>query len=280
MNIIDKSHGVISDIPEFNSNSVYMIGKKFSYDILEILIKQNSKFVLDISDYKFNKIETKKLYIDASQYASAITTTCSYLASIIQDIIKKDVIVIPDPTEREEETPILQDYSKKDKINLVWYGARKNLMHLDLDSIYNNFKNIDKKIDLAIITNKKDDDPDNWINWNFETQGNFVRNCDFVFLPVSEKDKHTHFIKSKGNNRPIDAIRQGKFVITTDQIPSYEELSDFIYAKENVYNGIDYAINNSLEIFEKIKNGQNHIKNYYDPIVIAQKWIDLEKSIL
>lgn len=280
MNIIDKNHGVISDINDFNSNNVYMIGKKFSYDVLEILIKRNLKFILDISDYKFNKVETKNLYIDASKYASAITTTCSYLADVTKNIIKKDIIVIPDPTERQEEEPILQDYSKKNKINLVWYGARKNLIHLDLGNIYNEFKNIDKNIELILITNKKDDDPADWINWNFDTQYNLVRNCDFVFLPVSQKNKHLHFIKSKGNNRPIDALRQGKFVITTDQIPSYKELSSFIYAKENVFDGIDYAINNSFEIFEKIKNGQQYIKNNYDPIVIAQKWIDLEKSIV
>lgn len=279
MNTIDKNHGVISDIHEADSNSVYMIGKKFSYEVLEILIKRKSKFILDISDYKFNKIETKNLYVDACKYASGITTTCSYLANVIEDIVKKDVVVIPDPTERKEEEPILYDYSKNDKINLVWYGARKNLMHLDLDSIYNELQNIDKKINLTIITNKKDEDPDNWINWDFEVQGNAVRNCDFVFLPISQKDKHLHFIKSKGNNRPVDALRQGKFVITTDQIPSYKELSDYIYAEQDVYDGISYAINNSVEIFEKIKNGQQFINDNYDPVVVAKKWIDLEKSI-
>ena len=33
----------------------------------------------------------------------------------------------------------------------------------------------------------------------------------------------------QGNNRPIDALQQGRIVLTNPGIPSYEDLKDFLY---------------------------------------------------
>ena len=48
------------------------------------------------------------------------------------------------------------------------------------------------------------------IAWNFDLQEKLVNKSDFVLLPVTEDRESI----CKGNNRPIDALQQGKMVLT------------------------------------------------------------------
>ncbi len=91
--------------------------------------------------------------------------------------------------------------------------------------------------------------------------------------------KHLEHVRSKGNNRPIDAIRQGKFVITTTTIPSYVELKDYLYAGD-ILRGFKFALQNPKMVYEKILKGQEYIRNFYEPKQIANKWLELERKII
>lgn len=278
---LDNSHGYITHLDEINGNDLYIIGKKFTPKVLDVLIKTSSKFVLDINDYKLHRKEEKQLYFEAAKYASAITTTCDFLCDRIKTDLFTDlpIYVIPDPTERKQVSPVYKEFAVNDTVNLVWYGARKNLFHLDLNEIKNQLTNFNYKINLEIITNKKPDDPDEWLNWSYDAQEELVKKADFIFMPVSNHQKHEIFVKSKGNNRPVDAIRQGKFVLTNNIIPSYLELSKFLYAGD-VFEGLNFAINNPKIVYDKITAGQKYIEKKYLPSVIAQKWLNVEKDLL
>ena len=63
------------------------------------------------------------------------------------------------------------------------------------------------------------------IPWDFDKQGKLVEQSDFVVLPVVD-DRHS---TCKGNNRPIDALQQGRIVLTNPSIPSYEDLEEVLY---------------------------------------------------
>ena len=98
-------------------------------------------------------------------------------------------------------------------------------------------------------------------------------------MPIAYTEKKKAFLKSKGNNRPIDGIQQGKFVITNDTIPSYVDLNNFIWTGD-IAEGLKYAIDNPNEVVQKITLGQQHINKYYTPSHIVKKWLDLESKIL
>ena len=278
---LNDSHGYITSPAEINGSDLYIIGKKFREDILDVLLKTSSKFILDINDYKLHRPQEKELYRKACNYASAFTTTCSFLAEQIKKELETDlpIYVIPDPTERKLTPPKLKKFNKRtDTINLVWYGSRKNLFHLDLNEIKNRLCNMDYRIRLQIITNKEPEDPLEWIDWSYDTQEKLVNEADFVFMPVGEKTKHELFVKSKGNNRPIDAICQGKFALTNNVIPSYLELSKYLHVGD-VFDGLIFAIEHPKTVYDKIIAGQKYIEKNYMPNIVAQKWLQLERDV-
>lgn len=276
---LDNTHGHISDISQFTNNDLYIVGKKFTTKVLETLIDKSIKFVLDINDYKLQRKEEKQLYLEAIKHAVAITTTCNFLAEKIRVELETSlpIYVIPDPTERSCVAPVYKSFEPGDTINLVWYGARKNLMLLDLIDIKSKLQNFNYKINLNIITNKKPEDPVEWVEWSYDAQEELVKKADFVFMPVGDKSKHEIFVKSKGNNRPVDAIQQGKFVLTNRTIPSYLELEKYLYAGD-VFDGLTFAINNPKVVYDKIASGQRYIRKNYLPVTIAQKWLEVEKN--
>lgn len=270
----------ITDYNQIDGSDLYIIGKKFRIEVLEKLIETSSRFVIDINDYKFNKEEEKNILKKAERHAVAFTTTCNYLADQIRTHLNTSlpIYVIQDPTERKQTPPVLKKINVNDTVNLIWYGSRKNLLHLNLKEMYNRFRGFNYNIDLKIITNKKSDDPDSWINWSYDVQEELVKQADFVFMPVSEHPRHEIFVKSKGNNRPIDAIQQGKYVITNNVIPSYQELKNYTW-QGDVFEGLQFALENPKKVYNCITHGQQFIQDNYSPSVIANKWSLMEKSL-
>ena len=75
----------------------------------------------------------------------------------------------------------------------------------------------------------------------------------------------------KGNNRPVDALRQGRFVITNATIPSWMKLNKFIWCGD-INEGIKWAINNPKEVIKKIEEGQKLVGSLYTPEAITKEW--------
>ena len=275
-----NSHGYIKDYKLIkDTNELYIIGKEFDNDIIDHCNKNNIKYVMDISDYKFYKNSLLELYKKATENCKAIVTTCDHLADEIKKIFDKPCIVIEDPTERKQIKPNKKIFTKNDNINLVTYGARKNIRSINFEILKQQLFNVHQNIHLKIITNKSIEDPLEWIDWNFNLQEKLVREADFILLPIAYAEKKKAFLLSKGNNRPIDGIQQGKFVITNNTIPSYVDLNNFLWAG-NIAEGLRYAIDNPNEVVQKITLGQEHINKYYTPKHIVTKWLNLERKIL
>ena len=141
-------------------------------------------------------------------------------------------------------------------MNAVYYGSAGNLNQID-------WSNIDlKNINLQIISNEGP------IKWSFKIQGEIVRQSDIVLLPVNNDHEMTMY---KGHNRPVDALRQGRLVITNAKIPSWLLLQRFIWCGD-INEGIKWAINNPKEVKQKVKEGQSFVKNNFTPEIITKKW--------
>lgn len=279
-NMDNNTNGFITNTDTIlnNDKRLFIFGKKFTDKILDELIVKKTRFICDISDYKFFKEETVNLYKRAAKHCLCFIATCKYLAKEVELLFDKKCYVIQDLTERTQAKPNVKTFTKNDTVHLVCYGARKNLHKIPFDNIKATLELVHPKIKLDVITNKNIDDPEWWINWSFDIQQQLVNSCDAILLPILYNEKISKFVKSKGNNRPIDAIQQGKFVITQNYIPSYADLKDFMWVG-NLTKGFEYFINNPQEVYQKILLGQEHINKYYTPIKVVDKWIELERII-
>ena len=138
-----------------------------------------------------------------------------------------------------------------------WYGKK---------IIIQKFKNLEKKAEIKQF--------DDLIAWNFDLQDKMVNKSDFIILPVTE-DRES---MCKGNNRPIDALQQGRMVLTNPGNPSYEDLRDFLYIGD-LYEMYQDMINQPGQVVNKIIKAQEFIEQNYSPRAIAKKWEQVYENI-
>ena len=292
---------VTDDLTTVNKDDVVVLGKKHKLEDAIYLANKDIKFIIDVADHKFDLF---RHWFQTIPMAHTVTTTCEYLSGVITELTDfKNVYVIPDPTEREQK-PIHIDYGKT--IKLFYYGADSNFAKIDWWTIENSLKKV-TDIDLKYMMNKRIEPPKsskffklqhNWYhyediktvkqrgldrwhsieNWSFDRQQELLDWCDIVILPVVNDIES----KCKGNNRPVDAIQSGKFVITNPGIPSYEKLGSKIKRTMwigNLSEGLNFAINNKHIVRDYIYRGQDLINKEYLPKMVAQKWKNLYENI-
>lgn len=273
---MSNSNTIIS-ITELQNNEIVKIClPQFTPPLLEYLKQNNILYILDVTDYKFHKNSLRELYIEGAKHAIAITTTCSYLAEICQKTFNKPATIIEDPTERQEQRPTIRKINYSDTLKLVWYGIRDNMKGVNFQDIKRDLQNVHPNIEIKIITNKKQSDPLDWVQWSYTIQNQLVTEADIVLIPT--KSNNTT-VKSKGNNRPIDAIRQGKFVVAGMEIPSYHNLDKFMFVGD-LQEGVKYFLNNPKQVKKMISEGQSYIRSNRTPEIIASSWSKLELNLL
>ena len=287
-------------------DDVVVLGKKHNNVNVRHLKQRGHKFIFDVADDKWDLLG--EIWDRTCKDATAITTTCETLANVIWTRTGRKATVIPDPTERKEEAA--KFLPKKDELRIVYFGNESNYRQLawkDIeDKVYRSFPG--KKIQFDWCINKWFRRPtkgekhpryvygmpkekieillrdfqqhyDRIIDWSFEKQGELVRQADLVILPINPRHRMT---RSKGNNRPIDAIRQGRFVICNGGCPSYEKLKNYLYIGD-ITKGIQWAVENPIEVVRRIKKGQAKIKSEldgYTPGVIGERWRKIYHQVL
>lgn len=294
---IDDSR-VTDDISSLKPSDVAVLGKKHSKEDAEYCISNKIKYIVDIADDKF---KTFKHWYFTIPNASAVTTTCRTLKELIQKETGADSYVIPDPTERQRGKP---RFEPKDVMKAFYYGSDSNyakLVWTDIKDVLNKTT----KTDVKIMTNVPAHNPKKWkigkkipgfynlpkkdqnkledqvkedfkklIPWDFDEQGKLVEESDFVLLPVVN-DRHS---SCKGNNRPIDALQQGRIVLTTPGIPSYSDLAKFLYVGD-LHDMYQEMYKHPNQTINKIIKAQEFIDQNYSPSAIAKKWIEVYKTL-
>lgn len=273
--------GMIHNIHDAKQDDIIVIAKIIDIKGIKYLIDNKIKFIFDICDDKWNK--HPELYNYACKNANLITTTCVQLQEHIKGYTGKTAHIIPDPTERDFEEP---KFNPGSHINFAYYGGRKSFSLFDWDKVVSMIKEVTNNFSIHVVTNKPDKAAkrlqhlrDQGIlhmnQWSFELQGQLVRECDFVLLPVPE---NMPLVKVKSPNRVIDGISQGRYVITNDGVESYQLLKDYIHLG-SIDQGLKWALNNREQVIEKIKQGQKYIKLNHSAKEISKRWIETEKLV-
>ena len=181
---------------------------------------------------------------------------------------------------------------KKKKLNICYFGGRKSFWLVDWEEVIAALDLASKQLGVEytlncitqkhLLASKKlthhyyPKGRLKMYEWDYELQKEMVSKSDFVLLPVPNNNPLV--ISFKSPNRVIDSIAQGKYVITTYGVNSYNQYGDFIgmgSLKENV----KYAVNNPKIVISKIKEAQKYIKKHHSPELIAKQWMSLRNKV-
>ena len=294
-----KDSRVTDDITSLHPDyDIAVLGKKHSKEDVEYLISKEINYIVDIADDKFNQFKHWRFTIPN---ANAVTTTCHRLKEVIQEETGTNSDVIPDPTERPRGEP---RFEVKTNMTAFYYGSDGNYSKIMWPEIKEVLNRVWRHTDVKIMTNVPEHPPKKnklskkhggwWllpsrrkqledegmkqfkelIPWNFEKQGELVEQSDFVILPVTD-DRHS---QCKGNNRPIDALQQGRIVLTNPGIPSYEDIRDCLIMG-HFYESYQLMIDNPNMVISKIQNAQKLIDQHYTPKAVAKKWEQIYETV-
>lgn len=178
--------------------------------------------------------------------ASVITCASAVMAQMIRDEFDREAVVIPDPYENAEAIPSVGN-------GVLWFGHQANI-----DSLrpYGD-------LPLTVYTGER---------WTLQGEQKALASAGVVLLTGNNPGASA--------NRPVKALRAGKFVVVPEDCPqSWRELSEFIWIGD-VREGIRWAQANREEACRKVLSGQSFVKTRFSPQLIGSQWADLFASIL
>ena len=286
--------GFIDRVEEATKDDIVILSKAIEIKDFMYLKDMGIKFIFDICDNKWrmgkDRQKNTALMNAGCLHANLITTTCGQLKQKIYEETGKDALIIDDPYERAIEEPTFKPHEKN--LNICYFGGRKSFWLVNWEEVIASLNYVCKQLGVEYILNcitqkhllasKKithhyyPDGPVIMYEWNYELQKDLVKKSDFVLLPVPNENPLVFSYKSP--NRVIDSIAQGKYVISTNGVISYEQFGDFI-GLGSLQKNIKWAIQNPKGVISKIKEGQKYIKKYHSPEVIAKQWMSLRNKV-
>ncbi len=182
--------------------------------------------------------------------AAKVTCSSEWMRERILQETSRDAIVIDDPYENDEQEAGFGG----DEV--LWFGHRANLPSLV------PYATLDK---LLVVSNIPD-----VIQWSRDSERRALERCDVVLLTASNPGAST--------NRVVKALRAGRFVVTPGGVPAWDELAPYIWIGD-VQEGIRWAQANREEACNKIRRGQQFVKEKNSPEQIAAQWMGVFGSI-
>ena len=286
--------GYIDRVEEATKDDIVIMSKAIEVKDFMYLKDIGIKFIFDVCDNKWrlgkDRQKNTAIMNAGCKYANLITTTCGELKQKIYEESGKVALIIDDPFERTIEEPRFKPHEKN--LNICYFGGRKSFWLVNWEEVIASLNYVCKQLGVEYILNcitqkhllasKKithhyyPDGPVIMYEWNYELQKDLVKKSDFVLLPVPNENPLVFSYKSP--NRVIDSIAQGKYVISTNGVISYEQFGDFI-GLGSLQKNIKWAIQNPKGVISKIKEGQKYIKKYHSPEVIAKQWMSLRNKV-
>ena len=289
-----STDGYIDRVEEATKDDIVILSKAIEIKDFMYLKDMGIKFIFDVCDNKWrlgkDRQKNTAIMNAGCLHANLITTTCGQLKQKIYEETGKDALIIDDPYERAIEEPTFKPHEKN--LNICYFGGRKSFWLVNWEEVIAGLNYVCKQLGVEYILNcitqkhllasKKithhyyPDGPVIMYEWNYELQKDLVKKSDFVLLPVP--NENTLVFSYKSPNRVIDSIAQGKYVISTNGVISYEQFGDFI-GLGSLQRNIKWAIQNPKGVISKIKEGQKYIKKYHSPEVIAKQWMSLRNKV-
>ena len=286
--------GYIDRVEEATKDDIVIMSKAIEVKDFMYLKDIGIKFIFDVCDNKWrlgkDRQKNKAIMNDGCKYANLITTTCGELKQKIYEESGKVALIIDDPFERTIEEPRFKPHEKN--LNICYFGGRKSFWLVNWEEVIAGLNYICGRLGVEytlncitqkhLLASKKithhyyPDGPVIMYEWDYELQKQLVSKSDFVLLPVPNDNPLVFSYKSP--NRVIDSIAQGRYVVTTNGVTSYEQFGDFI-GLGSLQKNIKWAMENPKDVISKIKEGQNYIQKYRSPGVIAKQWMALRNKI-
>jgi glycosyltransferase involved in cell wall biosynthesis len=274
------SIGSIDQIKNITEDDIVILCKTQTIEIINQVKKQNPhKIIYDVSDNFFYKGGNDAMKYQLAQ-SDAVTCTCDKLKNIIEKEqgYKKPIMVIEDSAWYDFTKPsFMEDESV---LKICWYGCPRNTRHGDFNKLLFDpiRKNKEKlpRIEYHFMTDEKympdgykGEDVKIYPHWSLEKQEKLVTQMDIVALPVRYKEP---FLQGKGHTKLVDGLACGTMVVASPQY-SYRIFEDFAFLGDNMLENITYCINNKKEVLDRIKMGQEFIRDNFSREKIARKRI-------
>ena len=286
--------GYIDKVEEATKDDIVIMSKAIEVKDFMYLKNKGIKFIFDICDNKWrmgkDRQKNTAIMNAGCLHANLITTTSGELKQKIFNETGKDSLIIDDPFERKIEEPRFKPHEKN--LNICYFGGRKSFWLVNWEEVIAGLNYICGQLGVEytlncitqkhLLASKKithhyyPNGPIIMYEWDYELQRELVSKSDFVLLPVPNDNPLVFSYKSP--NRVIDSIAQGRYVITTNGVTSYEQFGDFI-GLGSLQKNIKWAIENPKDVISKIKEGQNYIQKYHSPQVIAKQWMSLRNKV-
>ena len=215
-----------------------------------------------------------------------MTTTTPVMKKILErelkDLgIKREIVVIEDPVYFNFVEPTFTP--KKGLVRCLWYGYDVNLQRANWDQLVfrpmlNNLHKL-KNVHFTFINGGGHVPPGielsgakyNLVPYSPEVQYQYSKDTDFIVLPINPR---LPFTRGKSHNKLVDGLACGTMVLASPQ-NSYLPFSDYAHVTDDIIGSMLHCLSNPEETVERIRLGQEYIKQNFTPNIIAQKWIDL-----
>ena len=214
-----------------------------------------AKIIFDLGDDHLAHPILGPIYQKMMELAHLIVTPTLEMAERVYRVSGRSAEIIPDPYEEELQAPHACEGER-----LLWFGHQLNLKDLTpWRPLLNG---------LRIVTGPT---PSKHILWSRETQTIELAYATIVVLPVRPG------VEFKSNNRILNSVRGGCFVITAPH-PSHDEFRRFLWVG-HIKTGLDWARAFRGELDGLVAQAQDYVEEHYAPTVIARRWAQVVENI-
>jgi hypothetical protein len=213
--------------------------------------KDGTHVIVDFCDNHFKHPVYAGVYRKMLELADSIVCPTKTMAGIILKQSGKQVEIIGDPYEFEQQTPHANGYK------MLWFGHQQNLPELT------KWMKILAKEELRVVTGKNDKIT-GYSPWSLENLKAELEYANIALFPTSEQNDY------KSPNRLINAVMSGCFAVCSIH-PAYEEFKKMVWVgRLNV--GIQWAKGYSHLTNDLVREAQEYIIQTYSPEIIGAKW--------
>ena len=284
--VYDRKHD-ITDAINLEHDIIIMnkeMKPEIFHDHVRPLQKLGVPVGMDICDNKFDVRDGDNSLMKLVPYMDFLTANNETMQKVIKKRFpNKKVYWYTDPTERPFEPA--RSYQGR-MLKLCWYGSISSMKYFDIDHVLNELYKLTVPWQLDMMSDQLERRVKAGLNnvklhdWSYEAQGQMVRESDIVLIPLTHLnpgDQRYGRVSTKSHNRLVDAIAQGRWVVTSP-MPQYRPLQKYSWQGEMI-KGISYYMNNKKEVKDRITQGQTWIKKRASRKTAAKQLIRIYEDL-
>lgn len=220
---------------------VLIFSKPMIEDVELARKNKDKKIVVDFCDDHFHRFPH---YMEMAKIADLITCPSKGMQQVIK-VQGFDSVIINDPYEYLGEP-------HANGTNMLWFGHTSNISEA--------VSLLTSGIPCRVVTGETNV-LDGYTPWSIENLGRELTNANLVLIPNGKS--------TRSNNRMINAISAGCFVIAGDQ---HKDCRRFIWANKSIHAGIQFAKCFQDELNDMVAEGKRWVEENHSPKVIGKQW--------